>query len=73
MITVNVLCHNCGVSYDAPIDHTNKASLCPSPNCYKTKPICVKCNNIATFTQPDKETGYIVDVCEKHFIFMHMG
>lgn len=37
------------------------------------KPICYKCGQEATYTQPDKDTGHIVDVCEKHFTFKYMG
>ena len=34
---------------------------------------CSFCNNDAEFTQPDRKTGIIVDVCRKHFTFMYMG
>ena len=37
----------------------------------KTK--CVNCNNDAVYTQPDKETGEIVDVCDKHFTLKFSG
>jgi hypothetical protein len=37
------------------------------------KPACFKCGNEAIYTQPDKDTGEIVDVCEKHFILKYMG
>lgn len=37
------------------------------------KPLCYKCNNEATYTQPDKDTGEIIDVCEKHFVLKYMG
>ena len=34
---------------------------------------CYYCDNKPEFTQPDKDTGVIVDVCKKHFIYMYMG
>lgn len=38
-----------------------------------TKIKCNYCNKEAEFTQPDKKTGVIVDVCKSHFTFMYMG
>lgn len=73
MEKVNVICVHCGTKYSVDIDVKNKSSLCPYPQCYSKKIQCYKCNEIAKFTQPDKETGKIVDVCEKHFTFMYMG
>jgi hypothetical protein len=37
------------------------------------KPVCHKCGMEAKYTQPDKDTGEIIDVCEKHFVFKYMG
>lgn len=34
---------------------------------------CYYCDAKAEFTQPEKETGKIIDVCPKHFRFMHAG
>ena len=39
----------------------------------KTKEKCQYCSNNAEFTQPDKQTGVIIDVCKNHFIYMYMG
>jgi len=72
MIAVRVLCPNCGVFYTASIDAENKRSLCPDRNCGKEK-ICNMCSDIAKYTQPDKDTGQIIDVCDKHFIYKYMG
>lgn len=73
MIEVRNICPHCGISYMTDIDAKDKPSLCPSPNCYGKKKTCDKCDQIAKYTQPDKETGEIIDVCDKHFIFMYMG
>lgn len=73
MIAVNVVCPHCGTPYTTPIDSVDKTSLCPAKNCYGKTSKCAKCDNKATFTQPDKETGEIIDVCDKHFIFKYMG
>lgn len=37
------------------------------------KPKCFYCDEDAKYTQPDKATGRITDVCEKHFTFRFMG
>jgi len=34
---------------------------------------CAYCDNKAEYTQPEKQTGRIIDVCKKHFTFMYMG
>lgn len=34
---------------------------------------CYYCNEKAKYTQPEKDTGSIIDVCEKHFEFKHWG
>jgi hypothetical protein len=34
---------------------------------------CFYCNNKAEFTQPEKDTGIVIDVCKKHFTWMHAG
>ena len=34
---------------------------------------CHFCEGKSKYTQPDKSTGYIIDVCEKHFTFRYMG
>lgn len=34
---------------------------------------CFYCDKKAQFTQPEKETGKIIDVCVDHFTFMHIG
>lgn len=73
MEKVTVICVHCGTKYYVDIDVKNKSSLCPAPNCYGKRTTCYKCDQVAKFTQPDKDTGQIVDVCDKHFIFMHMG
>ena len=73
MIDVNIVCQDCGTFYTATIDAENKTSLCTNVDCISKKDKCIKCNKVARFTQPDKETGNIVDVCEQHFVFMHMG
>lgn len=73
MIAVRVLCHDCGNFYTASINAENKRSLCPAQDCAKKRKTCVNCNNIAKYTQPDKDTGDIVDVCDKHFIYKYMG
>lgn len=39
----------------------------------ETKTKCIKCDKDATFTQPDNQTGQIVDVCKDHFVWMHVG
>ena len=42
-----------------------------SSDVIKTK--CKNCDNYAVYTQPDKDTGEIIDVCEKHFIMKFSG
>jgi len=39
----------------------------------KRYPKCFYCPDKPLYTQPDKSTGKIVDVCDKHFIFKHMA
>lgn len=73
MLQVNVVCPHCGTSYETDIDAKDKTSLCPSPICHAKKILCAKCDQVAKFTQPDKETGQIIDVCDNHFIFKYMG
>lgn len=73
MIDVQVLCQHCGTTYSAPIDAQDKKSLCPLPNCSSKKTKCIKCDQFATYTQPDKDTGQIIDVCDNHFLFKYMG
>ena len=73
MLQVRNICQLCGTSFMVDIDAKDKDSFCPAPNCYGKKPKCNKCNETAKFTQPDKDTGEIIDVCEKHFIFKYMG
>ena len=34
---------------------------------------CHFCDNKSKYTQPEKDTGYIIDVCEAHFTFKHIG
>lgn len=34
---------------------------------------CHFCEGKSKYTQPDKISGHIIDVCEKHFIFKYMG
>lgn len=34
---------------------------------------CYYCDQKATYTQPEKVSGIIIDVCEKHFLLKHMG
>lgn len=34
---------------------------------------CYYCDEEAKYTQPGKNTGKIIDVCEKHFDFKHWG
>lgn len=34
---------------------------------------CYYCDVKAEFTQPDKDTGMVIDVCKKHFTWMHAG
>jgi hypothetical protein len=34
---------------------------------------CTFCDKDAEFTQPEKQTGKIIDVCKTHFTFMYMG
>lgn len=73
MLQVKNVCASCGTSFMVDIEAKDKDSLCPAPNCYAKKPKCNKCNEVAKFTQPDKETGEIIDVCENHFIYKYMG
>lgn len=74
MIEIKVVCFHCGTPYSTPIDVEDRLSLCPSENCYgKRKPTCIKCDKEAKYTQPDKETGEIVEVCDQHFIYKYMG
>jgi hypothetical protein len=42
-------------------------------NMPKEKSKCHYCENEAEFTQPEKGTGVVIDVCKKHFTFMFMG
>lgn len=73
MLQVKNVCTSCGTSFMVDIDAKDKNSLCPAPNCYGKKTECYKCDEVAKFTQPDKDTGEIIDVCEKHFSFKHWG
>jgi hypothetical protein len=34
---------------------------------------CYYCDKEAEFTQPEDKTGKIIDVCQKHFTWMHAG
>lgn len=34
---------------------------------------CYYCDAKAEFTQPEQKTGEIIDVCPKHFTWMHAG
>jgi hypothetical protein len=34
---------------------------------------CYYCDEESKYTQPGKNTGKIIDVCEKHFDFKHWG
>lgn len=73
MIEINILCPLCGTSYSTSIDAEDKMSLCPSPNCYGKRSKCTKCDEVSTFTQPDEQTGNIIDVCDKHFTLRFGG
>ena len=73
MLQVKNVCALCGTSFMVDIDAKDKDSFCPAPNCYGKKIKCAKCDDVAKFTQPDKDTGQIIDVCDKHFIFKYMG
>ena len=35
--------------------------------------MCYYCDAKAEFTQPEDKTGKIIDVCPKHFTWMHAG
>lgn len=73
MLQVKNVCALCGTSFMVDIDAQDKDSFCPSPDCYGKKTKCAKCDNVAKFTQPDKDTGEIIDVCDKHFMLKYMG
>lgn len=73
MLQVKKICSHCGTSFEVDIDVKDKDSLCPASNCYGKKTKCIKCDDFSKFTQPDKETGQIVDVCDKHFYLKYMG
>lgn len=34
---------------------------------------CYFCDNQSKYLQPDKDTGNIIDVCEKHFTLRYMA
>lgn len=34
---------------------------------------CYYCDNKAEFVQPEEHTGVVIDVCSKHFTWMHAG
>jgi hypothetical protein len=34
---------------------------------------CHYCDNKSKYTQPEKNTGQIIDVCEGHFTFKYMA
>ena len=70
-INVRVLCYNCGVIFYCPIDSPNFLANCPT--CYNKQMKCYYCDQNAEFTQPEIETGIIIDVCKKHFTWMHVG
>jgi len=73
VLQVKKICSHCGTSFEVDVDVKDKDSLCPASNCYGKKTKCIKCDDFAKFTQPDKETGHIVDVCDKHFYLKYMG
>ena len=73
MIAVNIVCPYCGTPYTTSIDTEDKSSLCPAPNCYGKKSKCFVCDQEAKFTQPDFDTGHIIDVCDKHFTLRFGG
>lgn len=73
-LDVSVLCYKCGVMFSAPINTAEVTKACPK--CYNEnveKTTCFYCDQNAKYTQPDKATGKITDVCEKHFSFRYMG
>ena len=47
------------------------------PLCYNWRTMekakCYYCDKVAEFTQPDADTGKIIDVCKNHFTWMHVG
>ena len=55
MLQVKKICSHCGTSFEVDIDVKDKDSLCPASNCYGKKTKCIKCDDFAKFTQPDKE------------------
>lgn len=40
---------------------------------YNINMTCYYCDAKAEFTQPEKDTGKIIDVCKNHFDWMHAG
>lgn len=34
---------------------------------------CYYCDNKSTYTQPEKQSGEIINVCPKHFTYRYMG
>jgi len=73
MLQVKNICRLCGTAFMVDIDANNKDSFCPAPNCYGQRSKCIKCDEFATFTQPDDQTGYMIDVCNKHFTLKFGG
>ena len=69
-LKIKVLCHNCGVTFYATSGTPN---ILNCPICYNKQMKCFYCNNKAEFTQPEKDTGIVIDVCKKHFTWMHAG
>lgn len=73
MLQVKNVCALCGTSFMVDIDAKEKDSFCPAPNCYGKKSKCVKCDRVATYNQPDENTGNIIDVCIEHFTLRFGG
>ena len=71
-LELSILCYKCGVIFTALVDTPNLMQKCP--RCYnKQMTKCFYCDATAEFTQPEKDTGKIIDVCKKHFTWMHAG
>lgn len=73
MLQVKKVCYSCGTAFMVDIDSKDKDSFCPAPECYGKITKCVRCNNESKFTQPDDDTGEVIDVCNEHFTFKFGG